>query len=269
MISSEDFKKLVARFKAYYESLVVPDQLTQEHIDLKVKHTYHVISNTMYIARKLGLSEPAIQLAKTIALVHDIGRFQQFITFGTFDDRLSVNHADLGVKILHESDFFSGIPDTALHAIIMQSILNHNIPRINPNLEERVLLFSSLIRDADKLDIWEILTIRDVVFKILDQESPDTYEVSDEIYNCYQAGQVVPDIYAETMNDYRLLRLSWIYDMNFPPTFGLIIKRDYATKILAKIPPSLKKDEIANIIHCYIKQNAVLKRRNKAKGTSL
>jgi hypothetical protein len=71
------------------------------------------------------------------------------------------------------------------------------------------------------------------------------------------------------MNDYRLLRLSWIYDMNFPPTFGLIIKRDYATKILAKIPPSLKKDEIANIIHCYIKQNAVLKRRNKAKGTSL
>jgi HD-GYP domain-containing protein (c-di-GMP phosphodiesterase class II) len=97
MISSEDFKKLVARFKAYYESLVVPDQLTQEHIDLKVKHTYHVISNTMYIARKLGLSEPAIQLAKTIALVHDIGRFQQFITFGTFDDRLSVNHADLGV----------------------------------------------------------------------------------------------------------------------------------------------------------------------------
>jgi putative nucleotidyltransferase with HDIG domain len=258
MVSSADFKKLLIRFNAYLESLVIPDQIAREHIDLKVKHTYHVISNIMYIARKLGLSEPDIQLAKTIALVHDIGRFQQFINYGTFDDALSVNHAEFGVKILHESNFFKGILDNALHAIIVQSILNHNIARVNPDLGNRLLLFSKLIRDADKIDIWEILTVRDVVFKILDQESPITYEVPDDIYACYQAGQVVPATCAETMNDYRLLRLSWIYDMNFPATFQLITKRDCANKILAKIPPSQKKDDIATIIHRYINHKAMI-----------
>jgi len=247
---------LVSRFKAYNESLKVPDQFTQEHIDLKLKHTYHVISNIMLLARNTGLSEPDIQLAKIIALFHDIGRFQQFITHRTFNDTLSVNHAEFGVKILHESGFLNGLMDDELRALITQAILNHNIPGVNPNPDERVLLFSRLIRDADKLDILELMTIKNVIYSILDQEDPDSYEVPYQLYECFKHAQVVPANYAVTINDYRLLRLSWIYDMNFPATFSLIIKRNYATKILAKIPPSEKMGEIAVIVNQYIGQNA-------------
>ena len=67
---------------------------------------------------------------------------------------------------------------------------------------------------------------------------------------CFRNGQIVPS--AVSMNDYRLLRLSWIYDMNFPATFALILKHDYLPKILAKIPPSNEKDEIAGIILEYV-----------------
>jgi putative nucleotidyltransferase with HDIG domain len=256
MITAKDFKQLLSHFKAYNESLKVPDQFTQEHIDLKLKHTYHVISNIMLLARYTGLSDPDIQLSKTIALFHDIGRFQQFITYGTFDDTLSVNHAELSVKILHEYDFLNGLIDDEIPALIAQAILNHNIPRINPDTDERVLLFSRLIRDADKLDIWELMTIKNVVFKILDQKDPDSYEVPNQVYECFRNRQVVPVNFADTMNDYRLLRLSWIYDMNFPATFNLIINRNYATKILAKIPPSETMGEIAAIVNQYIEQRA-------------
>jgi hypothetical protein len=46
--------------------------------------------------------------------------------------------------------------------------------------------------------------------------------------------------------------------MNFPATFGLILKYEYVAKILAKIPPSEAKDEIATIIQHYIHQKATI-----------
>jgi putative nucleotidyltransferase with HDIG domain len=256
MISSEDFNHLLDRFKAYLTSLSIPDSFTREHIDLKVKHTYHVISNSMLIGHGIGLSEPDVQLARIIALVHDIGRFQQFISFGTFDDSLSVNHAELGISVLADLKFLEGIADALVQNIILQSVLNHNIPRVDPGLGERTLLFSRLLRDADKLDIWEILTVRNVVNTILEHSEPEFYDVPMDIYESFINQQVVPAEAALTINDYRLLRLSWIYDMNFPVTYKLIASRDYATKILTRIPPSEKKKAVEKIIHDFIAQHA-------------
>jgi len=79
MISTDDFRMLVQQFKNYTGSLMIPDQYMQDHIDLKVRHTYDVIGNIRIIAKDSGLPENDIQLAKIIALVHDIGRFQQFL----------------------------------------------------------------------------------------------------------------------------------------------------------------------------------------------
>jgi|WetSurSiteA1Bulk_404760.scaffolds.fasta_scaffold03187_5 putative nucleotidyltransferase with HDIG domain len=256
MISTENYKVLLSRFKDYITSLRVPDAFSRRHIDLKVEHTYHVISNIQQIARLTGFSEADIRLAKTIALVHDIGRFQQFITYATFDDAVSINHAELGIKILHESGFFDGMTGHADYPVIIRSVLNHNVAVVNPALDDRTFLFTRLLRDADKLDIWEILTIRNVVNRILEETEQDAYEVPDEIVTCFRNSLTVPPELAQSMNDYRLLRLSWIYDMNFPATFALIIKREYAARILAKIPPSGKKDTIAGIIRQYIVQHA-------------
>ncbi len=256
MITPETFKQLLTRFKNYIQSLDVRDPYVRDHFDLKVKHTYHVISNTMLIAQRSGLSQEDELIAKTIALTHDIGRFQQFITYRTFDDRLSVNHAQFGVGILNETGFFNGFVDDKLQALIIQSILNHNVPVIEPRFDERIMLFSRILRDADKLDIWELLTERNLAHTLLDEKEPDEYEVPAAVYECYLNQQVVPFVHAKTMNDYRLLRLSWIYDMNFVATYHLIRERDYAGKILNKIPDSDKKTEIAGIIQRFIDQRA-------------
>ena len=39
---------------------------------LKVKHTYEVVNKSEYIAKGLGLDEENTELAKLIALLHDI-----------------------------------------------------------------------------------------------------------------------------------------------------------------------------------------------------
>jgi hypothetical protein len=255
-MNAENYKQLLTRFKNYIQSLDVRDPFVKEHFDLKVKHTYHVVSNAMIIAERSGLPLEDVLIAKVIALTHDIGRFQQFVTYHTFDDRLSVNHAGFGVKILNETNFFNGLADEKLQSLIVQSILNHNIPAIEPCFDERTMLFSKILRDADKLDIWQLLTERNVVNTILDEKEPDVYEVPVPVYECYLNQQVVPFVHATTMNDYRLLRLSWIFDMNFAATYQLITERDYAGKILAKIPDSEKKTEIAGIILQFIARRA-------------
>jgi putative nucleotidyltransferase with HDIG domain len=251
MISSTQLDILSGRFKNYIQSLNVTDAFIREHIDIKTDHTYRVIGNIMIIARSSGLSDADVQLAKIIALTHDIGRFQQFIRYRTFDDSISVNHAALGVSIIREIEFFKEILDDRYRRLIDTVIMNHNVHKPDPNLNVRDLLFTKLIRDADKVDIWNILTWMDVVFKILDKKKTETeYKVPDDILTCFRNGQIVPS--AVSMNDYRLLRLSWIYDMNFPATFALILNHDYLPKILAKIPPSSEKDEIAGIILEYV-----------------
>lgn len=252
----QDFGLYDRRFREYVKSIGTQDAFIQEHLDLKSEHTHRVVENICHIAINSGLNEHDISIAKIIALVHDIGRFEQFIKYGTFDDRQSVNHAELGVQILRKTGFLSDIGND-LELLVYNAIMNHNVSRLDAGLEKNALRFARLIRDADKVDIWYILTQRDVVNKILQNTlQEDSYNVPDYIIDAFRKAMTVPA--AVSMNDYRLLRLSWIYDMNFPATFSLVIKRDYIARILSKIPGSKEKDEIAGIIYRYVHEKAGL-----------
>ena len=93
-----DIAKSKKQFKKYLDKYKDQDKLGFE---LKVIHTYKVIENAREIARKLGLTEEDEKLAELIALLHDIGRFEELNLFNQFESR-SFNHADYGVKVLFE-----------------------------------------------------------------------------------------------------------------------------------------------------------------------
>lgn len=62
----QEFKKYIFQYKQ--------DKLGY---DLKVIHTYKVVENSNKIATLMNLSEEDIKLAEIIALLHDIGRFEE------------------------------------------------------------------------------------------------------------------------------------------------------------------------------------------------
>jgi putative nucleotidyltransferase with HDIG domain len=256
MISSPRFMQVNTRFREYLKSLQIPDATTQNHINFKVDHTYRVVNNILILAKETGMSDGDTELAAIIALLHDVGRFEQFIRHKTFDDKTSVNHAALGVEIMQTASLLNGEMTEEEHKLVYKAILNHNLSALDHALDERTLHFSKLIRDADKLDIWEIMTSRDVVFTIIQEEKAAEYHVPDAIYQSFQSGQIVPGVCAHSMNDFRLLRLSWIYDMNFPATYQLILQRDYVSKIMVRIPPSERLTTIAGIIRQHIVRQA-------------
>ena len=68
-----DFEKAQSAFKEYLKQY----DLADGSVNLKVVHTYGVVEKSEYIARELGLDEDNVLLAKLIAILHDIGRFEQ------------------------------------------------------------------------------------------------------------------------------------------------------------------------------------------------
>ena len=93
-----DIKKATEAFSEY----VKPYDITNGKVILKIEHTFRTVKVAKKIAEDLKLSQEQTLLAQLISLLHDIGRFEQLRIYNTFKDRQSIDHADLGVKILFE-----------------------------------------------------------------------------------------------------------------------------------------------------------------------
>ena len=76
---------------------------------LKQLHSRRTCEEMLYLADELGLSENQKRIADVIALLHDIGRFEQFVGYRTYNDAKSVNHCLLGLDVLEKSAVFDGL----------------------------------------------------------------------------------------------------------------------------------------------------------------
>ena len=91
-----DLQKARIEFKNYIHNY---DNQNDPGFNLKVVHTYHVVDNAMMIAKKLGLSDEDINLAGLIAILHDIGRFDELKNLKKFDS-VGNDHAKFASKLL-------------------------------------------------------------------------------------------------------------------------------------------------------------------------
>ena len=112
-----------AQFEAYLNNY----DRTDDKIHLKEVHTFCVVDAADAICRGEGLSEEDHQLALLIALLHDIGRFEQLKAFHSFQDSL-FDHAKFGVKVLFEDGMIRQfIKDSQYDSIIKKAIAYHSL----------------------------------------------------------------------------------------------------------------------------------------------
>lgn len=222
-------------FSEYVETFSSDDKELQQNIDLKKRHTKRVCNDILKIGRQLGLSEEAMNLAETIALFHDVGRFEQYSRYRTFSDRLSEDHAELGIRILNQSLVLDKL-DHETGELIRCAIRSHNKPSLPSGKSETCLFFIKLLRDADKLDIWRIV-IGYYYRKngkrndSLTLDLPDTPGISAEVYSDLMNNRTVNLKNVRNLNDFKLLQTGWIFDINFSPTLEYIKRYRYLEKI--------------------------------------
>ena len=98
-----------------------------------------------------------------------------------------------------------------------------------------------LLRDADKVDIWRVVTdyYRDARHErnqTIELNLPDTPSISDAVCRSLMKGNIVKMADLETLNDFKLLQIGWIYDVNFHRTFQIVQERGYLEKIRQALP---------------------------------
>ena len=148
-----DIEKAKIAFKDFLEEYEDKSDLGFE---LKIIHTYHVAENAKKIAEKLNLSKKDIELAELIGILHDIGRFEELKITKELNS-VKFDHAGHGSEMLFEKGMIRKfIEDNQYDNIIKRAIENHSKLEIQKDLDERTLLHSKIIRDADKIDNYRV-----------------------------------------------------------------------------------------------------------------
>lgn len=229
-----DFEQAKIAFKQYIQDYDVE----YGKIELKIRHTYGVVEASEYIARKLLLSQEDIELAKLIALLHDIGRFEQIKSFDCFIDSKTTDHAILGNNILFENNLIRNfVKEQQYDTIISKSILNHNKLRIENNLKDRELLHAKIIRDADKIDNFRVKATDDFE-NIIDNANREILEndvISDKVFHNFMDSKVIVREDRKTYMDFWVSYIAFLFDFNFTSGLAYIKEMDYINKVIDRL----------------------------------
>ncbi len=248
-------------FNNYIDQYVQLYPDLKENIEIKADHCIKVSHEIVELAKNLNLQQNDILLAKTIGLFHDVGRFKQYVKYKTFSDSKSQNHAELAIEVLNENNLLKDLSYNEVE-IIQKSILNHNRAEIIIDQNEKVNFFSKLIRDADKLDIWRLITEYYMIKEqnaenknqTLELELPDNDRISDEVFEAIKNEQLVLKESMRTLNDFKLLQIGWLFDLNFDYSVKRVYEKKYLNKIFESLPKNKKVELIQNVVTNYFEK---------------
>lgn len=222
------------------------------HLTRKKDHCYRVVKNALRIGKSLNLNEQDLFLLNIIALFHDLGRFPQFKKYHTYDDLKSTNHALLSIRELNNTNILSSFSRKDI-CLIKNSILYHNVKELPKHANARELLFFTILRDADKLDMYK--NIVDIIPNLPKEEQSIYYHnkagtiISDNVYNKIMNRELISDNEIQTQLDKQVRSLGFISsDMFYKESFKIILENNYVDRIYSLLPKTEKITNICNFV---------------------
>ncbi|MBJ6802658.1 HD domain-containing protein [Geomonas propionica] len=253
-VSLPDLAPLRDWFSSYCNSFRSTDLELQRNFDLKEEHTRNVCRDALLIAHGMGARFE--MLAEVAALCHDLGRFPQFRDYHTFKDSESLNHAHLSAQVMNQHHLLDFLPAEE-RGCIEVAVRVHNAFLVPEGLPALTADLLRLLRDADKLDIWRVFI---EYFNAPEDERasgaglgfPDLPGCSAEPLAAVAAGRMVQLATLKSLNDFKLLQVSWIYDINFPATLRLIRQRSVLEQFRTMLPQDREVLDVVAQVERYL-----------------
>lgn len=241
----------------YVHSLGGNDSSQRKAFSIKLGHTTRVHENVVELSLRTQMYPEVCYLAEITALLHDIGRFDQFKRYKTFDDSKSVNHAKLGVEVVDSEKILSFLTNDQQKKV-RYGIANHNKPSLVDGRcgDLRCDLIAKLVRDGDKLDIWSVVVNNyeqpSDEHAILSLGFPNTEGITAKVVEGLVAHK--PILYRElqNLNDLKVFQLSWVFDLNFPSSVQLCHERGLVRRLLATLPELKETTIIRETVEMYV-----------------
>ena len=233
----EEFNKYVSNY-----------DLNNKDIRLKYNHSFRVMELSEKYANLLGLYEEDVKLAKTIGLLHDIGRFEQLAVYNTYNDSKSIDHADYSVEQLFDKGEIKRFYKNKNHwDIIRLAIKNHNKFAITGVSDDRSLLHCHLIRDTDKLDIlYNWSTLHDI-FPI-----DEDIKFSSNVITSIRNHESVKKEDIKNSSDRNACFMAFIFDIHFDECVSEAY--NYIKKVYNELKHKEIYKEAMEIIDNYVKE---------------
>jgi hypothetical protein len=257
-MNASDLQRFKGWFESYTRSFSAGSEADRENISLKVEHTFNVCRLIVPIAREETADQTFMLLAETAALFHDVGRFLQYARYKTFRDSISVNHGKLGAETLIAEKILAGLRGEE-REIILTAVRFHNAfstPRLN---DPAALSCLKLVRDADKLDIWRIFLEfcengKDGLASAAGLGLPDIPEYSEEIIAAVLEKRTASLSSLKSLNDFILLQLSWIYDLNFKSSLRILMENGTIDRFLRFLPRTQDMLQVSQTLSDYARE---------------
>lgn len=210
------------------------------YVDRKERHTYRVLGYAREIVPEAGGGPELVEAIEIAALLHDVGRFPQVVGHGTYDDGESLNHAELGARIVRDE----GVLDSMeLHwrEVILSAIHSHNVAVLPDQLSPDARRVLEVVRDADKTD-----ALRNNL-KYLKPDQPygkalkagltwDDETISPAVADLALKRQLIPFADIKLSNDYILFLCCWLYDLHYHASFKLFKNTGCFECLVARLP---------------------------------
>ena len=248
-------KNVINAFAEYVRNYDPSD----EKIKLKIDHTYRVAGLCQRIAESLGLSEPDVDIAWLLGMLHDIGRFEQIRRFGTFNDVQSVDHAEFGADLLFKEGLIrkfaegyyeecelarSGneeaeqiIKNNEYHnkdtGLLEMAIRQHNKYRVKEDLTERQRMFCDILRDADKVDIFKVNADipMEIIYDVTTEELKNGIITKEVLESFYKKETVLKSVRRSAV-DHIVGHISLLFELVYKESYRQAKEQGYVYKLL-------------------------------------
>ena len=240
-------KAALEAFKEYVNLFNVSDI----KIKLKIDHTYRVSDISSRIGAAVGADS---DFCWFLGLLHDIGRFEQLTRFGTFIDRDSVDHAELGADILFKgvdeekplidtfpSDVFGVFGDAGIERkrreIAETAVRLHNKLNLPNDLDAEAVLYCKVLRDADKVDIFRVLTEppydeRNQRIKQCSREDGAATPAREEIMLCVREHRCVPKTFERSDFESLISLCCMAFELAYPISRKIAKEQGYLDQLM-------------------------------------
>lgn len=215
-------------------------------IKLKIIHTYKVMEIMEQLCEWLHLNKEDTNLALLIALLHDLGRFEQYKRYQSFEDYKTIDHALFSSQLLFKNNLIRDfIQDDQYDEIIKIAIEQHNKYKVDDGINERTLMFVHLIRDADKLDNFRVKETEtmETLFNIsLDELEKE--DISDMIYDQFMNNELIYGPDRKTHLDMWISYIAFIFDLHFKESLIYIHENHWVDRSFNRVQPQKKEVQI-------------------------
>ena len=245
-----------SRLLKYFEEYIKKIDMSNSWAKAKYFHSLKSMDLAKIIATNLNIfNEEEIVIMQLIALVHDIGNFEQ--KNYNYLDNFEEDSTMKSIEILFDDGLIRKITDeTKYDNMIKVAIFCHNKDGLPKNIDEKMICACNIMKDVHKLEELRMV----INYPYIDNRI-NTYP-STLVYNEFKLFRPLKRELSDNNADNILIVMSNLFGLNYKISYSIVEEKQYIEKITnsliyedRKIEKFFKQIEI--VLRNYIKKKTI------------